>query len=73
MNLYEQRFEATTREGLELVCVVLQQGATRCFHFVKNEANKMKAGKNNAPISSQFISGINPEMYQNLPGSGIRK
>ena len=55
MNLYEQRFEATTREGLELVCVVLLQGAARCFHFVKNEANKMEAGKNNAPISSQFI------------------
>jgi hypothetical protein len=33
----------------------------------------MGAVKNNAPISSQFISGINPEMYQNLPGSGIRK
>jgi hypothetical protein len=41
LNLHEQRFEASLREACELVCVVLPQGATRGFHFVKNEANNI--------------------------------
>jgi hypothetical protein len=40
LNFHEKRFEASTREGLKFVCVVLPQGATRGFHFVKNEANQ---------------------------------
>ena len=40
LNFHEQRFEASTREGFKLVCVVMPQGATRGFHFVKNEANQ---------------------------------
>jgi len=38
LNFHEQRFEASTREGF--VCVVMPQGATRSFHFAKNEANQ---------------------------------
>jgi hypothetical protein len=41
--LHEQRFEASIRQAFELVCVVIPQGAMRCFHFVKNEASKMGA------------------------------
>jgi hypothetical protein len=40
LNFHEKRFEANTREGFKLVCVVLPQGATRGLHFVKNEANQ---------------------------------
>ena len=40
LNFHEQRFEASTREGFKLVCVVMPQGATWGFHFVKNEANQ---------------------------------
>jgi hypothetical protein len=48
--LHEQRFEASLREAFELARVVLPQGATRGFHFVKNEASNMEAFilKNNA-------------------------
>ena len=60
MNLYEQRFEATTREGLELVCVVLLQGATRCFHFVKNEASKLEVEK----ITHQSAVNLYPELIR---------
>jgi hypothetical protein len=35
LNFHEQRFEASTREGFKLVCVVMPQGATWGFHFVK--------------------------------------
>jgi hypothetical protein len=73
LDLHEQHFEASLREVFELVCFVLPQGATRGFNFVKNEASNMEALKNNAPINSQCIPGFNPEMYQNLPGSGKRK
>jgi hypothetical protein len=40
VGLAEQRFEASTREGFKLVCVVMPQEATRGFHFVKYEANQ---------------------------------
>ena len=70
LNLHEQRFEASLREACELVCVVLPQGATRGFNFVKNEARNMEALKNNAPINSKCIPGFNPEMYQKVPKSG---
>jgi hypothetical protein len=73
LNLHEQRFVASLREAFELICVVLPQGATRGFNFVKNEASNMEALKNNAPINSQCIPGFNPEIYQNLPESGKRK
>jgi hypothetical protein len=43
LNLHGQRFEASMREEFELAFVVLPLGATRGFHFVKNEANKMEA------------------------------
>jgi hypothetical protein len=70
LNLHEKRLEASLREAFELVCVVLPQDATRGFHFFENEARNMEALKNNSPINSHCIPGLNPEMYQNLPGSG---
>ena len=42
LNLHEQRFEASMREAFELVCVVLSQGTTWGFHFVKNEPAKRR-------------------------------
>jgi hypothetical protein len=44
--LHQQRIKASMQKRFELVCVVLQQGATRGFHFTKNEANDMEAWKN---------------------------
>jgi short subunit fatty acids transporter len=55
LYLHEQRFEASMREASELVTAVRRNAPRGASILTKMKQTKMEAGKNIAPISSQFI------------------